>query len=72
MVVLAASVYAKDPDEFNVFESEDFLWFLRKFCNSSNDSERAAACDCLYFLFKQKTCLVDFFAANPSNLELLK
>jgi len=37
MVVHAASVYAKDPDEFNVFESDDFLWFLKKYCNSSND-----------------------------------
>ena len=65
MVVLAASVYAKDPDEFNVFESEDFLWFLRKFCKSNNDQEKHAACDCLYFLFQQKNCLVEFFAADP-------
>ena len=72
MVVLAASVYAKNPDEFNVFESEDFLWFLKKYSKSNNEQEKAATCDCLYFLFKQKQCLVDFFAANPQNLEILK
>ena len=28
LVVLASSVYAQNPDQFNVFENEDFLWFL--------------------------------------------
>ena len=32
LVILAASVYARDPTQFNVFQSDDFLWFLSKYC----------------------------------------
>ena len=34
LVVLAATVYARDPSQFNVFQNEHFLWFLGKFLNS--------------------------------------
>ena len=72
LVILAASVYARDPTQFNVFQSDDFLWFLSKYCQSNSDSEKDAALNCLHFLFQQKACLVEFFGANPQNLELLK
>ena len=65
LVVLAASVYARDPNLFNVFQNDHFLWFLAKYCNSQNDQEKEAACDCLHFLFQQKQCFVEFFAAKP-------
>ena len=51
LVVLAASVYSRDPTQFNVFQSEDFLWFLSNYCNSAQDKEREAACSTLFFLF---------------------
>ena len=52
LVVLAASVYGRDPTKLNVFDNEDFLWFLTKFCNSSSDADKQAACSCLFFLFQ--------------------
>jgi hypothetical protein len=52
LVVLAANLYSTNPDEFDVFDCDDFLWFLTKFCASEADSEVEAACACLYFLFK--------------------
>lgn len=54
LVVLAASVYAQDPTKFNVFENQDFLWFLAKYCNSQSNGEKEAACSSLHFLFLQK------------------
>ena len=72
LVVLASAVYANNPSSFDVFASQDFLWFLRKFINSSADRERIAACDALHFLFQDKPCLVKFFAASKDNLELLR
>ena len=51
LVVLAASVYGRDPSKLNVFDNQDFLWFLAKFCNSSADKDKQAACSCLFFLF---------------------
>jgi hypothetical protein len=51
LVVLASAVYANNPSSFNVFASDDFLWFLRKFVHSSVDREKIAACDALHFLF---------------------
>ena len=65
LVVLAASVYARDPTQFNIFQSEDYLWFLAKYCNSQVDSEKDAALNCMHFLFLRKECLVEFFAASP-------
>ena len=35
LVVLASSVYAQNPSQFDVFENQDFLWFLSKYCGSS-------------------------------------
>lgn len=72
LVVLASAVYANNPGSFNVFANPDFLWFLRKFLFSGQDTERIAACDSLHFLFLDKPCLTKFFAANKDNLELLK
>ena len=72
LVVLAASVYAQNPSQFNVFENSDFLWFLQKYCFSTVDQEKEAACSSLYFLFQQKQCLIEFFGAKPQNLELLR
>lgn len=71
-MVLASAVYARNPTSFNVFASDDFLWFLRKFVNSSVDREKIAACDALHFLFQDKPCLVKFFAVSKDNLELLR
>jgi len=51
LVVLASAVYANNPASFDVFASEDYLWFLRKLICSSSDRERIAACDCLHYLF---------------------
>ena len=39
VMVLASSVYAQDPSQFNVFENDDFLWFLSKYCSSSQENE---------------------------------
>ena len=35
LITLAASIYAHDPKYFNVFDNEDFIWFLQKYCHSS-------------------------------------
>lgn len=65
-------MYANNPASFDVFSSEDYLWFLRKLIASSTDREKIAACDCLHYLFQDKASLVKFFAANKDNLELLR
>jgi len=65
-------VYAHNPDAFNVFQNEDFLWFLTKNVNSNKLQDMECACNAFFFLFQRKQCLVDFFAASLGNLELLK
>jgi hypothetical protein len=68
LITLGAFVYSQNQEVFNALQNKEFVGFLKRYCASKTAKDQETACTCLYFLFKRKSSLTEFFV---NNLDLL-
>jgi len=64
LVVLAAFVYTSNEHLFNPFKSDDYLYYFRTLIFSKTPKDQETAVTCMYFFFKKKSTLFDYFVHN--------
>jgi hypothetical protein len=68
LIILGAFVYSQNPDVFNALTNPDYVSFLKRYFASKTLKDQETACTCMYFLFKRRASITDFFV---NNLDLL-
>ncbi len=61
LITLGAFVFSQNPSSFNAITNKDYVGFLKQYFSSKVPSDNEAACTCLFFLFKRKPEVTEFF-----------
>ncbi|CDW80652.1 UNKNOWN [Stylonychia lemnae] len=69
LVVLGAFIYSVNAKIYNPLQSEDYLAYFRNMISSKSPKDQETASTCMFFFFKNRECLFEYFV---HNLDILK
>jgi len=61
LIILGAFVFSLNPLIFDALSNPDYVHFLTTYFTSKSLKDQETACTCLFFLFKRRSSLTDFF-----------
>ena len=68
LIILGAFVFSLNPSIFDALSNQDYVHFLTTYFTSKSLKDQETACTCLFFLFKRRSSLTDFFV---NHLDML-
>jgi len=68
LITLGAFVYSQNPEVFDALKNPDYILFMKRYFASKSLKDQETACTCMYFFFKRRVSITDFFV---NNLDML-